>query len=130
MHLSVVIPTRNRGDQIIPTVESVLSDLNCTNEVIVIDQSTSDATAAALDRRGWRTDSRLVYSPVHSVGAARARNTAIGLARADVVAFIDDDCTAVPGWAEQISGLFAREPEIAVFFGPVVAAPECKEGWI
>lgn len=41
-------------------------------------------------------------------GLAGARNTGAKLARGDVVAFIDDDARAEPGWLEELSGCFAE----------------------
>src|SRR5690242_12289718 len=40
-------------------------------------------------------------------GLSGARNTGLGLARADVVAFLDDDAVAAPDWLEQLLAGYA-----------------------
>jgi glycosyltransferase involved in cell wall biosynthesis len=60
---------------------------------------------------------RYVHLPVR--GLSRARNAGLHEVRGDVVAFLDDDCEAGPGWLETIAAAFAADPELGVVGGAV-----------
>ena len=90
--VSVVMSTRNRGESVIPAVSSVLRDQGCCWEVILVDQSTDDATERALAAAGLLDDPRLVYRRTSKTGVSRGRNEGIALARGEIVAITDDDC--------------------------------------
>jgi cellulose synthase/poly-beta-1,6-N-acetylglucosamine synthase-like glycosyltransferase len=53
-------------------------------------------------------------------GLSFARNRAVEETQAEVLAFIDDDAVAVPGWLDAVARTFARDARIAVCSGPVV----------
>ena len=130
LDISIVISTRNRGESVIPAVRSVLSDQCCSWEVILIDQSTDDATERALADAGLLADPRLVYRRTSTRGVSRGRNVGIGLARGEVIAITDDDCVVPPGWAGAYLARFRASPELAMIFAPVRAADGVGEGWI
>src|SRR5262245_6004430 len=98
MHLSVVMPTRNRGSRIVPAVESVLRQAACDFELVLVDQSTDGASAAALRASGLDTTGRLIYQRSESVGISRARNEGIARCRGEIIAFTDDDCIVPEDW--------------------------------
>ncbi len=122
--LSVVIPTRNRGNQVIATLDSVFENTMPNFEVILVDQSTNQETADAvkpyLDKENFR------YIKTDTQGASRARNVGLLTANGELVAFTDDDCTVPPDWLELIDTLFRTHPEVAVLFCNVFAAPHNK----
>jgi glycosyltransferase involved in cell wall biosynthesis len=87
--VSVVIPTHNRWPQIRTTLEGALGQVDVDHEVIVVDDCSSDDTAAELARIG---DARLrVLRHERNRGVAAARNTGIEAARHEWLAFLDDD---------------------------------------
>ena len=129
MHLSVVMPTRNRGGRIVPAVESVLRQAACDFELVLVDQSTDGASAAALRASGLDTTGRLVYQRSESVGASRARNEGIARCRGEIIAFTDDDCVVPEDWLESYAELLEREPAAGIAFGPLIAAQSVKAGW-
>jgi GT2 family glycosyltransferase len=122
--------TRNRADQVVPAVQSILVGNACERELIVIDQSTDDATAVALRDAGLLGHPAMRYHHVTSVGLSRGRNEGVRLARGAVVAFTDDDCVVPPGWAAEMGRRFVEQPDIAILFGQVVAPPRQAAGWI
>lgn len=63
---------------------------------------------------------RLADEPVPGPGPARSRGAR--LARAPLLAFLDCDCIADPGWLAAIAGHFARHPETGVIGGDVAIA--------
>ena len=82
-------------------------------EVIVVDDGSRDGTAAVAEDAGAR-----VVRLRPGRGLAGARNAGIDAARAQVVAFTDDDCEANPGWVEALLRRFS-EPTIDAVGGRV-----------
>jgi glycosyltransferase involved in cell wall biosynthesis len=88
--VTVVIPTRNRWDLLsTASLPSALGQQGVRVEVVVVDEGSTDATAAGL---AALDDSRLrVVQHERPQGVARARNAGIDAARGEWVAFLDDD---------------------------------------
>src|SRR5205085_2079945 len=59
--------------------------------------------------------------------AAAARNAGAGASRAELLAFLDSDCTAEPGWLEALVAELG-DPAVAAVGGRVLAARE--ERWL
>lgn len=85
--VSVVIPAYNAGGTIVPAVESVLAQRYPRIEVVVIDDGSTDDTAAALARFGDRI--RVVRQPNGGLPAARDRSHRE--ARGEFIAWLDAD---------------------------------------
>lgn len=118
--VSVVIPTHNRGKMLAHAIESALAQTWAPLEIIIIDDASSDGTAALLHRLS-ETDSRIRYiSSPHPMGGARARNEGIKAAKGKYVAFLDDDDVWSPGKLEAQIDLLVRHPKaVAVSCGYV-----------
>ena len=98
---SVVIPTFNR----LAALEEVLAALDAQEgprfEVLVVNDGSSDGTAAWLDRRvAERRDVLPALRVLHQQnrGPAVARNRGVTAARGRWVAFLGDDTVPAPGW--------------------------------
>ena len=118
--VSVVVPTSNRASYLEVTLASLASqDLDEPYEVIVVDDGSRDATAGVVERAGVRS---LRQDPAR--GANAARNAGAHAAGAELVALVDDDVQAPPGWlAAMVKG--ARDhPEADAFGGPIQARLE------
>ena len=87
--VSVVVPTRNRSGLLMMTLRSVLSQQGVNVEVIVVDEGSSDDTSALL---AGLDDPRIrVIRHDTPQGLPAARNHGAAEARAEWLAFIDDD---------------------------------------
>lgn len=124
-HVSAVICTRNREDQIERAVSSVLANDYPTFDLTVIDQSTSDATEQVLSDLIGR-DSRLRYVHRDEAGLSRAYNAGIEATTGEILAFTDDDCVADADWIQSIVDAFAAEPDAGMLYGEVVAFGETE----
>lgn len=102
--VSVVIPTKNRCRLLVRAIESVWEQTWKNMEVIVVNDNSTDDTAAVLkDSYGDRIT---VIHNKESQGGAIARNQGIAQARGKYIAFLDDDDTWVPEKTEtQINAL-------------------------
>jgi len=85
--ISVVIPTFNRAATVAAAVDSVLAQRPAVDELIVVDDGSTDETALILAGYGDRIR---VVSQANG-GASAARNTGIRAARCDWIAFLDSD---------------------------------------
>ncbi len=123
--ISVVICTRDRSDSISRAVSSVLEASYPEKEVIVVDQSSSDATAHIL--ADLKRLNRFEYLRSAETGLSRARNLGLAHSTGDIVAFTDDDCVVAKDWLFEIRKVFDADPDIGVVFGAVTAAPHDGE---
>ena len=121
MTISVVIPTRDRSDSIVKTIESVLENDHAAFELIVIDQSHDRRTEWAV--RPFAGDGRLRYFHTTAQGVAQNRNDGIRLAVGEWIAMTDDDCQVPSDWLREIAAAFAANPRTGVVIGNVLAAP-------
>jgi polyisoprenyl-phosphate glycosyltransferase len=89
--VSLIVPALNEADAIGPTLErtvAVLRALGGASEVIVVDDGSSDQTAAIAAGAG-----AVVIRHAHNVGYGRSLKTGIAAAANDLVAIMDGDGT-------------------------------------
>lgn len=118
--VSVVVPTRDRPDQLVQCLAALASQSAPSYEIIVLDDgSASGATLAAAVRAEPRA--RLVR--LNGRGPAAARNVGVRKARGSIICFTDDDCVPSPAWIEAL--VAAIEHGAAAAAGPTLnAQPE------
>lgn len=97
LSVSVVIPTHNRRELICQAVDSVLWQSVQAEEVIIVDDGSSDGTAEVLERRYGR---RICVIRQPNRGVSAARNAGIRSAKGDLLAFVDSDDRWLPGKLE------------------------------
>ncbi|MCA9872899.1 MAG: glycosyltransferase [Anaerolineales bacterium] len=119
--VTAVVCTRNRGERIVKTIESLLANRHPNYEVLVVDQSTNSETEAAVNH--LFSDPRLRYIRSATRGTGLSRGLGLTNARGSVVAYTDDDCTVPEDWLEKMEAVFALDAKIAVAFCNVVPAP-------
>src|SRR5215813_10124235 len=85
--VSVIIPTYNRARHIVRSLRSVLAAITPGDEVIVVDDESTEDTEQVLEP--YRDRIRYVMAPHRGVGAAR--NRGVAEARHPLVAFNDSD---------------------------------------
>lgn len=103
--VSVILPAYNVEKSVRRAVESVLAQDLGDLELICVDDGSSDATGAILDKLA-KGDARMHVLHVPNGGAPAARNKALELAQGTYVAFFDAD-----DWAEPT--MLSREVEAA-----------------
>ena len=72
-------------------------------EILVVDNNSSDETHQAVKGFQQRYPGRIRYLFEPTQGLSYARNAGIRGARSDILAFIDDDETADPGWLQNLT---------------------------
>jgi len=110
--VSVVIPTYNRAHLVPRAVATALANIEPGDEVIVVDDGSTDATEAAL--APYRDRIRLLRG--RHAGAAAARNQGIREASAELVAFLDSDDEWMPNKLALQKALFRARPDVLFCF--------------
>jgi glycosyltransferase involved in cell wall biosynthesis len=112
--VSVVLSTYNRAEQLGPALDHLLAQNRNTPpyEVVVVDNNSTDRTRLIIEESAARAEGRLRYVFEPRQGLSHARNTGIVEARADIVAFTDDDVRVSPDWVVALSRAFETHPRI------------------
>jgi len=121
-HVSVVIPTRNRPEDVHRCLASMAWVSYPCWDVVVVDQSDDERTEAVV-QDFMEVLPNLTYYHTREKGAARARNAGIAATVGEVIAFIDDDCVARTDWLDQVTATLQRYPQASLVFGAVESAP-------
>jgi glycosyltransferase involved in cell wall biosynthesis len=116
---SVVVCTRNRGEKVAATLDSILRNEG-SFELLVVDQSDDRRTHDVVMQR---RDSRLRYLATGTRGLSNARNIGLREAASDIVLMTDDDCEVPSDWVSRMTGAFGDEPSRAVVFCDVLVGP-------
>ncbi len=90
MKISVIIPTFNRSEFIVNTINSVLNQTYSVAEIIVIDDGSIDDTAMIIEKLSINTD-KIKYISQENRGVSSARNLGILNASNNWICFLDSD---------------------------------------
>src|SRR5688500_5246798 len=107
--VAVVIPTRNRPEDVRRCLASLEAVRYPDWEVVVVDQSTDDQTATITRAMMGRVPG-LAYYHMKASGVSRARNEGAARTRGALIVFLDDDCTVEPDWLDRTVAAFKRHP--------------------
>ena len=104
MDATVVVPTHNRATLLRGALESLARQTLARErfEVVVVDNASGDDTAEVAVRAlaAGALEGRCVRE--EALGLNHARNRGIAEARGGIIAFLDDDARAGPGWLEAL----------------------------
>lgn len=110
--ISVVIPHLNQPAMLGRCLDSLAVGSRRPDEVLVVDNGSAELPHAVCDRPGVRLLQEAEPGP------GPARNRGVAAARGDVVAFIDADCLADPGWLAAAEHALA-DPSAGILGGDV-----------
>ena len=110
MEISVVIPAYNAGAHLPATLASVFAQLRMPDEVIVVDDGSTDGTAEIAALAG----AHVIRQP--NGGVSAARNAGVHAARSPWIAFLDADDLWLPAFIERLAGGIRACPDAAAVF--------------
>jgi len=113
--ISVIIPVYNREQYVAEAIRSVLAQTHPATEIWVIDDGSTDNSAAVIQAFG---DTVRYYRQPNG-GAAAARNQGVELATGDFLAFLDSDDRWLPHKLALQLAEFEQNPDLAMAFGHV-----------
>jgi glycosyltransferase involved in cell wall biosynthesis len=111
--VTTIIPTYNRGQLVCEALESVFAQSRPVDEIIVVDDGSTDNTPELLRRYG----NRIRYIEQPNSGAGAARNRGIKEAKGDYIAFLDSDDIWVKEKTKIQMDFFSRHPHLEFVFG-------------
>jgi glycosyltransferase involved in cell wall biosynthesis len=108
--VSVIIPTYNRSQMLRAALESVLAQTYPAIEVVVVDDGSTDDTAAMLEQYAGR----ICCVKQNNQGVERARNKGIRVSTGDYLSFLDDDDLMMPTKIERQVKVLDSQPEVGL----------------
>jgi glycosyltransferase involved in cell wall biosynthesis len=122
--ISVIIPAKNEARSIGRCIQSLFASAcqNVTMEVIVVDNGSMDDTVKIAEELGAKV---FVRKDLHISGL---RNYGVAHASFNIIAFIDADCEAVPGWIDNAVSTLTKDSTIGIV-GDYYQLPGMP-GWI
>lgn len=111
--ISVVIPVYNGERFLLEAISSVLAQTLLPDEIIVVDDGSTDATARIVHDLSATATVSIRYEYQANQGPAAARNTGIRIARGDFLAFQDADDVWLP-------------EKLAIQVGHLLRHPDCQ----
>jgi glycosyltransferase involved in cell wall biosynthesis len=126
MRVSVVIPTRDRSSLLREALTSVraLEGADLTFEIIVVNDGSSDDTAAVAREMGAVVVEVSPPCSPRGKGTAAARNAGLGAATGEFVAFLDDDDVWSPQHIRPHVKLLHGDTGLISVFGQVINTDE------
>ncbi len=112
MRCSVIIPAFNAGETIAKTLQSVIMQTRPDWEVIVINDGSTDHTAAIVEAFVLHNNKIRLISQ-ENAGLSAARNAGIAVAKFDHLLFLDADDWISPEYLSAFNDVFEAEPETA-----------------
>lgn len=118
--IAVIVPTFRRPEGLRRALDSVLRQVGAPPfQIVVVDNDPAGSALGAL--AAWQAqypelDLRVVHEP--RPGVSDARNAGLGQTSADLIAWLDDDQEAPPGWLAALVSV-QTQLDADVVFGPV-----------
>jgi glycosyltransferase involved in cell wall biosynthesis len=110
--VSVVIPSYNHARFVAAAIESALAQTLEPLEILVVDDSSSDATAEVLERCRLAHPERVrVFIRPHA-GIGATYTFGLGEARGDMVAFLESDDLWAPTYLEETVAFLTRQADV------------------
>jgi glycosyltransferase involved in cell wall biosynthesis len=109
--VSVVIPCYNAERWIGEAIESCLAQSHAPDEVIVVDDGSTDDSSVIIARYA----SRVRHVRQDNAGAPRARNAGFALSRGEFIQFLDADDFLLPGKLEHQVAVLTKTGAAAVY---------------
>jgi glycosyltransferase involved in cell wall biosynthesis len=129
--LGIIVPTHDRPASLRRTLQSVIPQLTPSDDLLVVDNNSGPETSAVC--REFAPRIRCIRETRQ--GLSHARNAgieALGYVGAgDIIAFIDDDIEAQPGWIDALAHALRTHPEAGCAGGRVLpSAASVLPAWL
>jgi len=115
--VSIVLATRDRCGLLPNAVASVLAQSHEHWELVIVDDASTDGTAAYL---ASLTDPRIRPIRTAEPGLAAARNLALDAATGSIVTYLDDDNRMASHWLRGVAWAFDRDESLELLYGAVI----------
>lgn len=133
MKISIVIPTKNRPEDLLKAVASIVAQARLPDELILVDQSDSDASRRAVQDMVKAAGDAIrlihIYDP-RVRGLVDAKRVGASNSSGDVVCFLEDDVVLEPGYIGQMERAFDNHPAMMGCCGVMTNLPELPSNYV
>jgi len=130
--VTAVISSWNKRAHVLANVRALMQQTRRPREIVVVDNASTDGTAAALRAEFPIPGSPLVLieMPHDRFGACETFNLGFRAATQEFVAILDDDVVLPPNWIERLLARFEREPPTTVLVTTQVIEPAMPDEYV
>jgi len=118
--ISVIIPCFNAEEFLKETLDSILSQQEEIEDIIVVDDGSTDQSASIVKSYN---DSRIIYLHQPNKGVSVARNRGLTQAKGEFVVFFDADDKMTPDFLKERKKILIDNPDVDFCCGPVNVFP-------
>ncbi|AQR62128.1 family 2 glycosyl transferase [Brevundimonas sp. LM2] len=129
--VSVIVPTMRRPDSLERALRSLFAQSGVADRltsIVVVDNDPAGTAASGVARLAPDSPCPLIYRHAPQPGVATARNAGLAATEAPLIAFLDDDEAASPGWLKALLDAQTLTGADAVF-GPITGRVPEGTGW-
>lgn len=112
--LSVIIPAYNVGNYIVECIDSLLSQIPSPNELIIINDGSTDNTLALVEKEYGMLDHVKVVT-IPNGGLGNARDVGIQMAKGQYIFCCDPDDVVCNGLFQELKEVTERHPGVDLF---------------
>ncbi len=123
--VAIIVPNYNYGSYVEDAVESVLAQDLQPDEVLIIDDASTDSSARVLERYRGRVP--IVFNETN-LGIVENFRKAVSLTSSDYIAFVGADNIAVSTFVRNLKDALDREPGAGIaYFDMEIFGPRAQE---
>lgn len=131
LNLAVVIPTKNRPDDLVLAVRSIIAQTKKPSTLVVVDQSDSDQGRRAVEHITKGAEIQVVYILDAAIcGLVAAKSESLRYANGDVICFLEDDVILELDYLAEIEAGFLANQDMLGCCGLVADMGEGIKGYV
>jgi len=108
--LSIVVNNYNYGKYISESLDSALAQMNTQDELIVVDDGSTDASRGILET--YHEQHGAIVIQQENSGQMKTVRVGIEIAQGEIVVLLDSDDCFLPGYLDRVRETFAAQPKI------------------
>lgn len=120
--VSVVVPVKDGGRYLAELLAAIpaTSSSGVPVDVLIVDSGSTDGSCELARATG----ARVVEIEPSTFQHGRTRNLGASWSTGEIIAFLTQDATPVPGWIDALLEGFALADDVGIVFGPHLARPD------
>lgn len=107
--ISVIIPTKNRIEEVKTCLESILAQTLVPDEIIIVDGSDTEELGSEIKQ--FNDKIKIIYVHTTKPGLTRQRNIGIKASHSDFIIFFDDDMILDKDCVKEMLRVFSKDTE-------------------
>lgn len=123
--ITVIVPTRNRPDDLANAISSIITQLRQPDELLIIDQSPGNESRNLVERL-LTNETKINLNYIHESsisGLVEAKQVGVSKARGNIICFLEDDIVLEHDYLYQIEKGFNENAEMLGCCGVVTNPP-------